>query len=147
MIDLPCGLLATARSSLTSQRGLALENLALRRQLAVLKRTTKRPKLTKADRVFWVALPRLWKGWQHALILVKPETVIRWHRKGFRRYWTWKSRIRGGGLPPKLGPERVSGGRPRARRSIDSADNRWRPPNRSAMVSACGRLGQDLGAA
>ena len=48
----------------------------MRQQLAVLKRTTKRPALTKADRVFWVTLSRLWTGWQHALILVKPETVI-----------------------------------------------------------------------
>jgi putative transposase len=69
----------------------------LRQQLAVLKRTTKRPKLTLADRVFWVALCRLWSDWQHALILVKPETVVGWHRKGFRLYWTWKCRNRGGG--------------------------------------------------
>ena len=89
-------LVATARSSLKSQRELALENLALRQQLAVLKRTTKRPELANADRAFWVALSRLWTGWQHALILVKPETVIGWHRRGFRLYWTWKSRTRGG---------------------------------------------------
>ena len=96
MRHLLCALLATARSSLRSQRELALENLALRQQLAVLKRKTKRPQLTNADRAFWVALSRLWTGWRHALILVKPETVIRWHRKGFRLYWTWKSRNRGG---------------------------------------------------
>jgi transposase InsO family protein len=89
-------LLATARSSLKSQRELALENLALRQQLAILHRKTKRPKLTKADRAFWVALSRLWPDWQNALILVKPQTVIRWHRKGFRLYWTWKSRNKGG---------------------------------------------------
>ena len=64
--------------------------------LTVLKRTTKRPPLTHADRAFWVALSRLWTGWEHALILVTPETVIRWHRKGFRLCWTWKSRHRGG---------------------------------------------------
>jgi transposase InsO family protein len=67
----------------------------LRQQLAVLRRTTKRPKLSRADRAFWVALSRLWPDWQHALVLVKPETVIRWHRKGFKLYWTWKSRGRG----------------------------------------------------
>ena len=61
-----------------------------------MKRTTQRPRLTHADRAFWVALSRLWTGWQHALILVKPETVIRWHRKGFKLYWTWKSRNQGG---------------------------------------------------
>jgi len=91
-----CALLATARSSLKSQRELALENLALRQQLAVLRRSTKRPKLIHADRAFWVALARLCPDWQHALILVKPETVIGWHRKGFKLYWTWKSRSRGG---------------------------------------------------
>lgn len=96
MLPLLYALLAAARSSLKSQRELALENLALRQQLAVLKRETKRPKLTDGDRAFWVALSRLWPDWQHALTLVKPETVIGWHRKGFRLYWTWKSRNRGG---------------------------------------------------
>jgi len=89
-------LLATARSSLKSQRELALENLALRQQLSILHRKTKRPDLTKADRAFWVALCGLWPDWQNALILVKPETVIGWHRKGFKLYWTWKSRNKGG---------------------------------------------------
>jgi putative transposase len=96
MIDLLYALLATARSSLKSQRELALENLALRQQLAVLKRKTKRPKLTNADRAFWVALRGLWLDWHNALILVKPETVIGWHRKGFKLYWAWKSRNRSG---------------------------------------------------
>ena len=96
MLHLLYALLATARSSLKSHRELSLENLALRQQLAILKRATKRPKLTNADRAFWVALSRLWTGWQHALMLVKPETVIRWHRKSFKLYWTWKSRSRGG---------------------------------------------------
>jgi putative transposase len=92
-------LLATARSSLKSQRELALENLALRQQLAVVQRKTKRPKLTKADRAFWVALSRLWPDWQSALIIVKPQTVIGWHRKGFKLYWTSESRHRGGRPP------------------------------------------------
>jgi hypothetical protein len=96
MIDLLYALLASARSSLRSQRELALENLALRQQLAVLKHATKRPTLTHADRVFWVALSRVWAGWQDTLILVKPETVIGWHRKGFKLYWTSESRNRGG---------------------------------------------------
>ena len=99
MLPLLYALLATASSSLKSQRELALENLALRQQLAILKRKTKRPKLTKADRAFWVALCRLWPDWQNALILVKPETVIGWHRKGIRLYWTWKTRNRGGRPP------------------------------------------------
>ena len=84
MIHLVYALLATARSSLRSQRELALENLALRQQLAVLKHATKRPALCYADRAFWVALSWVWPDWHNALILVKSETVIRWHRKGFR---------------------------------------------------------------
>ena len=72
MIHLVYALLATARSSLRSRRELALENLALRQQLAVLKRSSKRPKLTKMDRAFWVALSRLWTSWPHALILENP---------------------------------------------------------------------------
>ena len=84
MLHLLYALLTAARSSLRSKRGLALESLALRQQLAVLRHKTKRPKLTNTDRAFWVTLSRLWSDWQHALILVKPETVIRWHRKGFK---------------------------------------------------------------
>jgi transposase InsO family protein len=99
MLPLLYALFATARSSLRPQRELALENLALRQQLAILHRRTKRPTLNKADRAFWVALCRLWPDWQNALIIVKPETVIGWHRKGFKLYWTWKSRKRGGRPP------------------------------------------------
>ena len=83
MLNLLCLLLATARSSLRSRRALALENLALRQQLAVLGRRVTRPKLSPIDRAFWVALARLWPDWRTALTLVKPATVIGWHRKGF----------------------------------------------------------------
>ncbi len=99
MRDVLYALLATARSSLKRQPELALENVALRQQLAILQRKAKRPKLTKADRAFWVVLSRLWSDWQSALVLVKPETVIGWHRKGFKLYWTRKSRNRGGRPP------------------------------------------------
>ncbi len=69
------------------------ENLALRHQLAVLqRRTPNRPSLKSADRLLWVMLSRLWTQWRTALVIVKPETVIAWHRKGFRLYWRWKSR-------------------------------------------------------
>ena len=99
MIDLLYALLASARSSLRPRRELTLENPAWRQQVAVLKHKTKRPKLTKADRAFWVALYGLWPDWQNALILVKPETVIGWHSKGFKLYWTWKNRNRSGRPP------------------------------------------------
>ena len=76
------------------------EILALRQQVAVLKRKRPRPLLRKADRVFWVIRSCLWPGWRHALVIVRPETVIGWHRKGFRLFWTWKSRRGKPGRPP-----------------------------------------------
>jgi hypothetical protein len=82
-----------------TQRSLVLENLALRHQLAVLQRTAPRPRLRTADRLLWVLLSRLWSGWTDALLLVRPETVIRWHRTGFTQYWTRKSRGNGPGRP------------------------------------------------
>ena len=70
---------------------LRLENIALRQQLAVLRRSApKRLKLTSADRIFWVWLRLLWYDWESALMIVKAETVVSWHRKGFRLFWTWK---------------------------------------------------------
>ena len=82
-----------------AQHALVLENLALRHQLAVLQRTAPRPRLRPSDRLFWVLLSRLWHGWAEAVLLVKPETVIRWQRTGFRLFWTWKSRRPGPGRP------------------------------------------------
>ena len=76
------------------------EILAVRQQVAVLKRKRPRPLLRKADRVFWVIPSCLWPGWRHALVIVRPETVIGWHRKGFRLFWTWKSRRGKPGRPP-----------------------------------------------
>ncbi len=78
---------------------LTVEILALRQQLAVMKRSNKRPKLRPRDRVFWIWLMRLWPHWKSALIIVKPDTVVRWHRQGFRLYWRWKSRTRQPGRP------------------------------------------------
>ena len=80
------------RATLVSRGSLALENLALRQQLATYTRTQKRPRLMPGDRAFWVALSRVWQGWRSPLALVKPATVIDWHRRGFRRYWRWRSR-------------------------------------------------------
>ena len=72
----------------SSRRDLLLENLALRQQLAVLKRRHSHPRLAVTDRLFWVILRRFWSGWRQALILVQPETVVRWHRAGFRFVWS-----------------------------------------------------------
>ena len=74
-----------------SRKGLLLENLALRQQLAVTMRSTKRVRLRKRDRLFWVLLKSCWNDWRSCLAIVQPETVCRWHRLGFRLFWRWKS--------------------------------------------------------
>src|SRR5437879_7404112 len=89
-------LLRTFRSVVRTRRELALEDLALRQQLAVWKARQPRPRLTEMDRIFWIVLARFWKNWRSSLQVVRPETVVRWHRRGFRHYWAWKSRRRWG---------------------------------------------------
>src|SRR5215469_4141530 len=93
MLILLGSLLATLTSIFRSRAALQLENLALRQQIGVLQRSAaKRPKLAPADRLFWIGLVHLWRDWRSALAIVQPETVISWHRAGFRRFWTWKVR-------------------------------------------------------
>ena len=87
------------RGFLRGRADLAIENLALRQQLNVLRRSVKRVRLRKCDRVFWAVLSRIWDDWRSCLMIVKPETVIGWHRRGFRLYWRWKSKR--GGRPKK----------------------------------------------
>ncbi|MCH8073980.1 MAG: transposase, partial [Proteobacteria bacterium] len=88
-------------SSTRSRRDLAFENLLLRQQLATMKYRQPRPKLSKADRIFWILFSKFWPIWRDALHIVTPETVVRWHRQGFRYYWTWKSHRSG---RPKVDP-------------------------------------------
>lgn len=95
MLRLLVAALQAVVSVFRSQRELAIENLALRQQLATLRREGARPKLRWADRLFWAGLSRFWSRWRDALVVVSPETVIRWHRLGFKLFWRWKSR--GGG--------------------------------------------------
>src|SRR5258705_4069425 len=76
------------------RRSLLLENLALRQQLVALKRRHPRPSLGLFDKLFWVIARWVWSAWEHSLILVTPETVVRWHRTGFRIYWRLISRVR-----------------------------------------------------
>lgn len=108
----------------------AIELVALRQQLAVLKRKRPRPPVRDADRAFWVVLRRVWSGWSNALIIVKPDTVVRWHRTGFRRYWRWRSRRRAG--------------RPRVNRVIRelirvmARDNQWGVPRIHAELAKLG---------
>jgi hypothetical protein len=97
--------LAAALSSLLRSRtALQVENLALRHQLGVLQRSAKgRPQLTAADRFLWAWLCGVWRGWRSALVIVNPETVVAWHRKGFRLFWTWKVRHGKPGRPISIG--------------------------------------------
>ena len=92
----------TLRSALRSQRALAIENLVLRQQFAVLKHRHARPRLTDGDRLFWVLLSRIWSGWRGSLYVVQPETVVRRHRQGWRYYWCWQSCRRG---RPRIDPQ------------------------------------------
>src|SRR4030095_14387937 len=81
-------------------RQLALENLALRQQLAVYKRMMTRPRLRRTDRLFWIGLARIWAGWRQSLVIVTPDTVLRWQRRRFRAYWTPLSGRMNRGRPP-----------------------------------------------
>ena len=74
---------------------LVIENLAMRQQLAIMKQSIKWPKLRNRDRLFWVILSQLCQRWQDFLIIVKPETVIRWNKKGFKLFWKFKSKTKG----------------------------------------------------
>ena len=86
--------LGTLVRLLRVRRSLLLENLALRQQLAVLKRQHPKPRVGLLDKLFWVAVRRVWSGWKQSLIVVTPETVVRWYRAGFRLYWRLISRAR-----------------------------------------------------
>ena len=100
------------KSGHENQTELALENLALRQQLAILKRNRPHARLRRRDRLFWACLSSVWQRWRESLIVVKPETVIRWHRKGFALYWTHLSKHHRSGRPEtgndmRGNPERV----------------------------------------
>src|ERR1700680_1220753 len=77
-----------------SRQRLLFESLALRQQLAVLKRKHPKPRLKAVDKLFWVLARYFWSAWKQSLIVVSPETVVRWHRAGFRMYWSMISKVR-----------------------------------------------------
>ena len=85
-------LVSALRAVLRSRSDLVLENIALRQQVEALKRRRRRPQLDDADRAFWLAMRSAWGGWAARLILVQPDTVVRWHRDRFQRYWSKLSR-------------------------------------------------------
>ena len=100
----------------------ALENLALRQQLAILRRNRPRPRLGERDRFFWIALRRVWKSWRTALVIVRPETVIEWQRRRFKRYW-WKL-----SQPKPPGRPRVSAEIRALVRNMAAANPLWGAP-------------------
>ena len=107
-------LVAALFASVRARRDLVLENLALRHQLAVYTRGRRRPRLRRHDRRLWSLLARGWSGWRGTLVMVEPDTVVRWHRSARRAYWRWKS-----ALPRALDTE-APPQRPAARRAVPS---------------------------
>ena len=102
MVSMPLQLPLVAAvfvAALKDRADLVAENVALRHQLSCLKHRKKRPKLRPLDRALWVVLARSWSRWKELLVMVKPATVVAWHKKGFRLFWRWKSRNRGPGRP------------------------------------------------
>jgi hypothetical protein len=111
------------RQGLRVRAALHAEILALRHQLLVLQRSKRSHKfqLGLADRIFWIWFSQLWSSWRPALVIVKPETVIAWHRRGFRLYWSWRSRHRQG--RPSISKEVID-----LIHKMSSANPRWGAP-------------------
>ena len=103
MLCLLIALFTCLRSFVQSRHNLALEIIALRQQLIVLQRRSRRPRFRPSDRVFWMLLRRFWPRWTDSLLIVKPDTVIGWHRQAFRIYWRFRSRHKKFGRPTASG--------------------------------------------
>lgn len=137
MLTIFCLLFSCLHGWVRSHAALQAENLSLRHQLAVLQRSARgrRLRLRATDRIFWVWLSRLWQGWRLSLRIIKPATVIGWNRKGFRLYWTWKSRARKGRpCEPRQVREMI--------RRISLANPRWGAPRIHGELL---KLGIDIG--
>ena len=106
----------------SGHKQLALENAALRQQVLVLKRQVKRPRLQRCDRLFWMSLRTIWANWKSALMVVRPETVISWQRRRFKRYWWRLSQPKGPGRP------RVSSDIRKLVRTMAAANPLWGAP-------------------
>src|SRR5215472_5803313 len=121
---------------LRNRAALHTEILALRHQLLVLQRSNRshRVQFGVADRVLWAWLSQLWRGWRSALLILKPETVIAWHRRGFRLYWSWKCRHRQG--RPTISHEVID-----LIRKMSLANPRWGAPRLHGELL---KLGFDL---
>jgi putative transposase len=105
-----------------SRRQLTLENLALCQQLAMLKQSVKRPRVWPVERLFWVLFSKYVDGWRAMLRALHPDTVVRWHRQGFRFYWRWKSR------GPKPGRPAIDAGLRKLIREMQATNMGWGAP-------------------
>jgi hypothetical protein len=140
-------LFATLSSVFRSRAALQLENLALRHQIGVLQRSTRKHlTLTPGDRILWVWLSGVWSGWRSALAIVQPDTVLAWHRAGFRLFWTWKVRRGKPGRPVisrevrdlirRMCRENPSWGAPRVHGELLKLGNRHRRDQRQQIHGA-----------
>ena len=141
-------LFSIARSFFAPRLDLMAEILPLRQQLAILNRTAKRHSLRFQDRLFWVTLAKCWQDWRSALLIVKPETVIKWHHQGFRFYWRWKSKTGRPGRP------RIDAEIRELIRRISHANPLWGTPRIQSELSFLGfevaesaRVHQEIGRA
>ncbi len=134
MLAILSALFGALVSAFRARASVVAENLLLRQQLAILKRERPRPPLHPLDRAFWVVVSRVWSRWSDMLAIVKPATVIGWHRRGFARFWAWKSRRVG---RPRLGAEIVALIERMARENPT-----W---GRRRIVNELAKLGLDVG--
>ena len=102
----PALLLGTVADLARSKSELVAENALLRQQLLILRRQVKRPACTKTDRMLLLLLARVVRTWKQALFIVQPETLLRWHRQGFKLFWKYKSRA--ASTKPRISPETVA---------------------------------------
>jgi putative transposase len=130
LVNLTVALLHSVLALFRNREEQAIVELALRQQLAVYAQNRSRPRLSPIDRAFWVTLSRLWPQWRKHLVVVRPETVVRWHRQGFRRYWLSIS-------TPGPGRPRISD-QTKALISRMATDNRWRARKIQAELSMLG---------
>lgn len=131
MLPFVLAVIGAARVFFQSRTDLAVEILAPRQQLAALNQSRPKPRLCPLDRLFWTLLRANWSRWKDALVIVRPETVVSWHRAGFRQYWHWKSRPLGGrpritdevrGLIRRLAQENSDWGAPRIHGELQKLD-------------------------
>ena len=135
MKSIVCALLLLVSTVIRSRVSLQLEIVALRHQLAVYQRTTKRPQISTGDRILWSWLSRRWSGWRDALVFVQAGTVIAWQRKRFRDHWAKLSKQGGPGRPPVSKEIRA------LIRKMSEANTGWGSPR---IVGELRKLGIDV---